>query len=159
VTLPIDDHGLEIRPFVRDEVVYVSADPAHTRTPASIEVLTRRALVLYDAESGDRDPLRRQLKERAQELGLELVARVETETMVMALRLVADGVGDTYVPRAHTLASYFPTGLTTVAFDPVVYETFAIVVRRGTRPSPATDAFIADLKVHMTALDPPLEAI
>lgn len=159
VTLPIDDHGLEIRPFVRDEVVYVSADPAHTRTPASIEVLTRRALVLYDAESGDRDPLRRQLKERAQELGLELVARVETETMVMALRLVADGVGDTYVPRAHTLASYFPTGLTTVAFDPIVYETFAIVVRRGTRPSPATDAFIADLKVHMTALDPPLEAI
>jgi DNA-binding transcriptional LysR family regulator len=159
VTLPIDDQGLDVRPFVRDEVVYVSADPEHTREPARIEVLTHRPLVLYDAESGDRDPLRRQLKERAQELGLELAARVETETMVIALRLVADRVGDTYVPRAHTLASYFPRSLTTAPFDPVVYETFAIVVRRGTRPSPATDAFIADLKLHMTTLEPRLEEI
>jgi DNA-binding transcriptional LysR family regulator len=159
VVLPIDDDGLDVRPFVRDEVVYVSSDPRHTREQVTIERLTRRPLILYEAESGDRDPLRRQLKERAQELGLELSARVETETMVMALQLVADGVGDTYVPRAHTAMPYFPRGLTTTTFRPVVHETFAIVTRRGTRPSPATAAFIADLKVHMTTLDPRLEAI
>jgi DNA-binding transcriptional LysR family regulator len=152
VVLPIDDAGLEMRPFVRDEVVYVSADAAHTNEPATIERLTRRPLILYDAESGDRDPLRRQLQERAQELGLRLVARVETETMIMALRIVADGIGDTYVPRAHTAAPYFPTGLVTTPFSPVVHETFAIVVRRGAHLSPAAEAFVDGIREHMLGL-------
>jgi DNA-binding transcriptional LysR family regulator len=159
VTLPIDDAGLDVRPFVRDEVVFVSADPEQTRRPMTIEGLTRQPLVLYDAESGDRDPLRRQLRERAQELGLALTARVETETMIMALRLVADGIGDTYVPRAHTRAAYFPRGLTTIDFAPVIHETFAIVLQRGTRPSPAMAAFIGELEAHMRSLEPPLEPI
>ncbi len=153
VSLPIDDDGLDVRPFARDEVVYVSADPNQTRAQATIEDLTRRPLVLYDAESGDRDPLRRQLAERAQELGLRLTARAETETMVMALQLVADGVGDTYVPRAHTLASYFPPRLATTPFRPAIHDTFAIVARRGARLSPATTAFVAGLRMHMLNLD------
>jgi DNA-binding transcriptional LysR family regulator len=159
VTLPIDDDGLELRPFVRDEVVYVSADAAHTRELATIEQLTRRPLVVFDAESGDRDPLRRQLQERAQELGLQLQPRMETETMVMALRLVADGVGDTFVPRAHTRAPYFPPGLSSVGFDPVVYETFAIIQRTAARSSPATEAFIEAVVAHMTSPSLGLEAL
>jgi DNA-binding transcriptional LysR family regulator len=159
VSLPIDDEGLDVRPFVRDQVVYVSADPAHTREPATIEQLTRRPLILYDAESGDRDPLRRQLTERAQELGLRLTARVETETMVMALRLAADGIGDTYAPSAHAFASYFPAGLTTAPFRPAVHETFAIIARRGARLSPATSAFVAGLKDHMLTVGTGLEPV
>ena len=159
VALPIDDAGLDVRPFIRDRVVYVSADPGQTREPATMERLTGRPLVLYDAESGDRDPLRRQLKERAQELGLQLKARIEVETMVMALRLVADGLGDTYVPRAHTEASYFPAGLSVAEFEPTVYETFAIATRRGARLSPATRAFIAELEAHMRALRIGLERV
>jgi DNA-binding transcriptional LysR family regulator len=107
--------------------------------------------VVFDAESGDRDPLRRQLRDLAQERGLRIRPRMETETMVMALRLVADGVGDTFVPRAHTRAPYFPAGLTTVGLRPVVHETFAIVMRSGARPSPATRAFIDAAVGHMTA--------
>lgn len=149
VSLPVDDDGLEVQPFARDEVVYVSADAARTSGPATIEDLTRRPLILYDAASGDRDPLRRQLSERAQELGLRLLARVETETMVMALRLVADAVGDTYVPRAHTTTSYFPAGLSTARFRPAIHDTFAIVVRRGARLSPATRTFVDGLTEHM----------
>lgn len=152
VSLPIDDDGLVVRPFIRDEVLYVSADPANTREPATVEQLARRPLILYDAETGDRDPLRRQLSERAQELGLRLSARVETETMVMALRLVADGLGDTYVPRAHTFTSYFPAELTTTTFTPAVPETFATITHRGARLSPATEAFVAGLIDHMTSL-------
>lgn len=159
VTLPIDDDGLAIRPFVRDEVVYVSANGAHTREPATIEQLTRRHLVIFDAESGDRDPLRRQLQERAQELGLVLRPRVETETMVMALRLVADGVGDTFVPRTHTRASYFPGGLSWVGFRPVVHETFAIVQRLGARLSPATQALVSAVERHMTSPGLGLEVV
>lgn len=159
VALPIDDHGLDVRPFVRDEVVCVSAGPAQAAEPATIERLTRRPLILYEAESGDRDPLRRQLSERAQELGLQLTARVETETMVMALRLVADGVGDTYVPRAHTSAAYFPAGLSASPFEPPVYETFALTTRRGTRLSPAAEAFAAGVQEHMLTLGVGLEPI
>ena len=159
VSLPVDDDGLDLQPFARDEVVYVSADPAHTRDPATVEDLARRPLILYDAESGDRDPLRRQLRDRAQELGLRLVPRVETETMVMALRLVADGVGDTYVPQAHTSAPYFPPGLSTVPFGPAIHDTFAIVVRRGARLSPATTAFITGLKGHVLTFAAGVEAV
>lgn len=157
VSLPIDDDGLEVRPFARDEVVYVSADPAATREPVRIEELTRRPLILYDAESGDRDPLRRQLNDRAQELGLRLIPRAETETMVMALRLVADGVGDSYIPRAHTAASYFPPGLTIASFVPPIHDTFAIVVRRGGRLSPASSAFVDGLTRHVVALGGSIE--
>src|SRR3954449_7974784 len=39
VALPIDDRGLEVRPVLRDELVYVSADPAHVREPMTIERL------------------------------------------------------------------------------------------------------------------------
>jgi DNA-binding transcriptional LysR family regulator len=159
VSLPVDDDGLNVRPFARDEVVYVSADPANTRDRATIEDLTRRPLILYDAESGDRDPLRRQLNDRAQELGLRLTARVEAETMVMALRLVADGVGDSYVPRAHTLASYFPAGLSTTSFRPAIHDTFAIVARRGARLSSATTAFADGLTEHVLALGNSIEAL
>ena len=90
-------------------------------------------------------------QQRAQELGLRIRPRMETETMVMALRLVADGVGDTFVPRAHTRAPYFPVGLTTVAFRPAVHETFATVHRAGARPSPATRAFVDTVVAHMTS--------
>lgn len=159
VSLPVDDDGLHVQPFARDEVVYVSADPARTRRAATVEDLARRPLILYDAESGDRDPLRRQLHDRAQELGVRLVARVETETMVMALRLVADAVGDTYVPRAHSSASYFPSGLSTAPFDPAIYDTLAIVIRRGARLSPATTAFVAGLKEHVLAAGTGVEAV
>ena len=50
-----------MRPIVRDEVLYVSADPGRTRRPATIERLAATPLVFYDAESADEDPIRRQL--------------------------------------------------------------------------------------------------
>jgi DNA-binding transcriptional LysR family regulator len=61
VLLPIDDDKLDVRPIVRDEVLYVSASPERTRRPATIGQLARTPLVFYDAESGDNDPIRRQL--------------------------------------------------------------------------------------------------
>lgn len=159
VVLPIDDAGLEVRPIVRDEVLYVSADRRQVAGRVSIEQLTERPLILYDAESGDRDPLRRQLTERAQELGLQLTPRIETETMVMALRLVAAGVGDSYVPRTHLAAPSVPPGLFATPFAPAVHETFALTTRRGTRLSPAADLFAAGIREHMLTLGAGLEAL
>ena len=135
VLLPIDADKVDVRPLVRDEVLYVSADPERTRQPATIERLAATPLVFYDAESADDDPIRRQLAERAQALGLRLQPKVEVELKDMALRLVAAGIGDTYLPSAYTHATYYPAGLTTASFRPALYDTFAVVTRPGARLS------------------------
>ena len=152
VLLPIDEERLEVRPIVRDEVLYVSASRERTRRPATIEQLASTPLVFYDAESGDNDPIRRQLAERAQALGLRLQPKVEVELKDIALRLVAAGVGDTYLPSAYTRAPYYPDGLSAVSFSPVLHDTFALISRRGARLSPGLRELLTDLEVHMRAV-------
>ena len=152
VVLPIDDDKLDVRPFVRDEVLYVSASAERTRRPATIERLAATPLVFYDAESADDDPIRRQLAERAQALGVRLRPKVEVELKDIALRLVAAGIGDTYLPSAYTRAPYFTAGLRTAPFSPALYDTFAVVTRTGARLSPGVRALLADLEAHMRAV-------
>ena len=82
VLLPVDDDRLGVRPIVRDEVLYVSADPARTRKPATIARLAATPLIFYDAESADADPIRRQLAERAQALGVRLQPKVDRKSVV-----------------------------------------------------------------------------
>ena len=152
VLLPIDADNVEVRPIVRDEVLYVSADPGRTRQPATIERLAATPLVFYDAESADDDPIRRQLAERAQALGVRLRPRVEVELIDIALKLVAAGLGDTYLPSAYTRMPYFPEALTTAPFEPALYDTFAIVTRAGARLSPGVRELLAALETHMRAV-------
>ena len=152
VLLPIDADKVDVRPIVRDEVLYVSADPERTRQPATIERLAATPLVFYDAESADDDPIRRQLAERAQALGIRLQPKVEVELKDMALRLVAAGIGDTYLPSAYTHAPYYPAGLTTAPFRPALYDTFAIVTRPGARLSAGVRELLGDVEAHMRAV-------
>jgi DNA-binding transcriptional LysR family regulator len=152
VLLPIDDDKLDVRPIVRDEVLYVSASPERARRPASIGQLATVPLVFYDAESGDKDPIRRQLAERAQALGVHLEPRVEVELKDIALQLVAAGIGDTYLPSAYTHAPYYPQGLSTSSFSPALYDTFATITRPGARLSPAVRELLTDLEAHMRAV-------
>jgi DNA-binding transcriptional LysR family regulator len=149
VLLPIDDDRLDVRPIVRDEVLYVSASAARTRQPATIERLAATPLVFYDAESADDDPIRRQLAERAQALGVRLQPKVEVELKDIALRLVAAGVGDTYLPSAYTHAPYYPKGLSTAAFSPPLYDTFAIITRPAARLSSGVRELLTDLEAHL----------
>jgi DNA-binding transcriptional LysR family regulator len=152
VLLPIDDDKLDVRPIVRDEVLYVTAHSDRTRRPATIERLAAAPLVFYDAESADNDPIRRQLAERAQALGVQLQPKVEVELKDIALRLVAAGIGDTYLPSAYTHQPYYPEGLSTASFSPALYDTFAIVTRRGARLSAGVRELLGDLEAHMRAV-------
>jgi DNA-binding transcriptional LysR family regulator len=152
LVLPIDDDKLDVRPLVRDEVVYVSAHRERTRAPATIERLAATPLIFYDAESADEDPIRRQLAERAQALGLRLQPKVEVELKDIALKLVAAGIGDTYLPSAFTRAPYYPAGLHTASFTPALYDTFAIVTRTGARLSPGVRELLTALEAHMRAV-------
>jgi DNA-binding transcriptional LysR family regulator len=149
VALPIDDDRLDVRPIVRDEVVYVSAHPERTRGPATIERLAETPLVFYDAESADEDPIRRQLAERAQALGVRLQPKVEVEHKDVALALVAAGIGDTYLPTAYTRAPYYPEGVSTAPFSPALFDTFAVITRPGARLSAGVRELLADLEAHM----------
>ena len=158
VLLPIDDEKLDVRPIVRDEVLYVSASPGRTRRPATIERLARVPLVFYDAESADADPIRRQLAERAQAQGVRLRPKVEVELKDLALRLVAAGIGDTYLPSAYTHAPYYPDGLSTASFSPALYDTFAIVTRPGARMSRGVLELLARLEAHMRAVATKLDS-
>jgi DNA-binding transcriptional LysR family regulator len=152
VLLPIDDERLEVRPIVRDEVLYVTTAPERGRRAATIEQLASTPLVFYDAESADKDPIRRQLAERAQAHGVRLRPRVEVEPIDIALRLVARGIGDTYLPSAHTHAPSFPKGLQTVPFSPALYDTFAFITRQAARLSPGVRELLAHLEIHMRAV-------
>jgi DNA-binding transcriptional LysR family regulator len=152
VLLPIDAERVDVRPIVRDEVLYVSADPERTRRPVTVDSLAAAPLVFYDAESADDDPIRRQLAERAQTLGVRLQPRVEVEMKDIALRLVAAGIGDTYLPSAYTRAPYYPTGLTTASFRPALHDTFAIVSRPGARLSAGVRELLGDVEAHMRTL-------
>jgi DNA-binding transcriptional LysR family regulator len=68
------------------------------------------------------------------------------------MRLVAAGLGDTYLPSAYTLAPYYPSGLHTAPFSPPLHDTFAIVSRTGARVSPAVRELLSALEEHMRAV-------
>src|SRR5687768_8091007 len=95
VMLPIDDRGLDVRPAMREEQLYVSADRSRLTEPMTIERLAQAPLILYDARWGADDPTRRQLRDRAQRAGVKLEPVIEVEYVTAALELAARGLGDT----------------------------------------------------------------
>jgi DNA-binding transcriptional LysR family regulator len=143
VVLPVDDAGLDVRPAVRDEVLYVSADPERVRRRMSVRRLAEAPLILYDARWGDEDPTRRQLAERAQRAGVRLEPVIEVEDMDVALDLAARGLGDTVVEASIVGTSWFPDGLHTVPFTEPLREDFAFISRRGAALSPAAREAVA----------------
>ena len=100
VVLPVDDRGLDVRPAMQDELLYVSADPERLKAPMTIERLAQVPLILYDARWAAEDPTRRQLRERAQRAGVLLDPQIEVEYVTAALELAARGLGDTVSTRS-----------------------------------------------------------
>ena len=142
VALPVDDRGLDVRPAMREEQLYVSAEPRRTRVPMTTERLAGAPLILYDARWGADDPTRRQLRERAQRAGVKLEPEIEVEYMTAALDLAVRGLGDTVAPRSIIVSRGLSRRLSTVPFDPPLYDTFAFITRRNAHLSPATRAFM-----------------
>jgi DNA-binding transcriptional LysR family regulator len=143
VVLPVDDRGLDVRPAVSDELLYVSADPERTRVPVTIERLAQAPLILYDARWAAQDPTRRLLRERAQRAGVKLEPQIEVEYVTAALDLAVRGLGDTVSTRPVLDMRGYARRLASVGFDPPLMETFAFITRRNARLSPATREFMA----------------
>lgn len=159
VALPIGDAGLDVRPIMRDEIVYVSADPARLRRPVRIETLADAPLILTDASYGLQDPTRRQLVELAQQAGVTIEPQIEVEDVDIAIELAARGLGDVLVGRGIllSLGRRVPKRVGWVPFAEPLYDTFAFVNRRGARLSPAAREFMALAEERMEALAQELE--
>lgn len=151
VVLPIDDEGLEVRPLLRDEVLWVSRDPEHVARPVSIDHVAACPLIVYDAHYGWNDPTRRQLAERAQARGLRLEPVVEVEMVGAALDLVQRGVGETLVSRTIAAREDFPAELHTGSFDPPLFDTIAAVKRRNSVLAPAATELMRVASEMVTA--------
>lgn len=155
VALPVNDTGLEVRPVMRDEIVFASIDPSRLRRPMTIERLAEVDLILPDASWGAEDPTRRQLNELAQRAGRRIEPQIDVEDVEAALELAAEGLGDTIVARGMLLGLgvRVPRALGWVPFaDPGVFDTFAFVWRRGAPLSPAAREFLAIAGERLGAL-------
>jgi DNA-binding transcriptional LysR family regulator len=152
IVLPVDDEGLAIRPLLADEVLYVSADPARAARPVGAAEVAAAPLILYDAGFSSTDPTRRQLAERVQRHGLALHPRVELEYVEAAVPLVARGVGDMMVSSVVHARLSEPLGLHAVPFAEPLYDTVAVVFRRGATPSRAARRMIELAEAHLRAL-------
>jgi DNA-binding transcriptional LysR family regulator len=155
IALPIDDTGLDVRPIMRDEVVYVSTDPAQVRRPMTIERLAQAPLILPDASWGATDPTRRQLTELAQRAGTRIEPQIDVEDVEAAMELAGQGLGDTIIARGmlRGLGDRIPASLGWVPFaDPGIFDTFAFVSRRGASLSPATRELLSIAEDRLTAL-------
>src|ERR687893_1784891 len=142
VVLPVDDRGLDVRPAMREEILYVSADPERAREPKTIEQLAAAPLILFDARWGSDDPTRRQLRERAQKAGVKLEPQIEVEYVTAALELCARGLGDTVSTQTMIRARGLARKLAGVPFDPPLNDTFAFITRRNAHLSPAAREFM-----------------
>jgi DNA-binding transcriptional LysR family regulator len=142
VALPVDDRGLAVRPAMREEVLYVSADPERLREPMTAERLATAPLILFDARWAAEDPMRRQLRERAQSAGVSVEPQIEVEYVTAALELAARGLGDTVTTRQMIRSRGLARRLDGVPFDPPLYDTFAFITRRNAHLSPASREFI-----------------
>jgi len=159
VALPIDDRGLDVRPVLRDELVYAGVVPARLRRSMTIERLAEAPLILSDATWGGEDPTRRQLSELAQRAGVRIDPQIDVEDAEAAVELAGRGLGDTVVGRGFLLAlgARLPDRLGWVPFAEPLYDTFAIISRSGSRLSAATRAFVALAEERLQALERELE--
>jgi DNA-binding transcriptional LysR family regulator len=154
IALPIDDRGLDVQPIMRDEIVYVSIEPARLRVPVTIEALAEAPLILPDASWGTEDPTRRQLAELGQRVGVSIQPQIDVEDVEAAIELAARGLGDTIVARGILLAMgrRVSKKLGWVPFDEPLYDTFAFIARAGAPLSPASREFLGLARERLSAL-------
>ena len=154
IALPIADEGLQVQPLLRDELVYVSADPARVRKPVTAAELALAPLVLSEASWGNEDSTRRQLARAVQSVGSALRPRIEVEDIETALEVAALGLADTVTARGllHQLGDRLSPDLRWASLRPQIFDEFAIVHRQGHTLSPASQAVVAIAAARMRAV-------
>ncbi|HEX6869568.1 MAG TPA: LysR family transcriptional regulator [Micromonosporaceae bacterium] len=154
VALPIEDEALAVTPVMRDDLVFVSADPARLRRPVTPADLASARLVLPDVSWREQDSTRRALAGSVQAAGYSLRTRIEVEDTETALEIAARGLADTVTWRGvlHRLAGRLPRGIGWVPLRPRLVETFAVVHRPEAELSAASRVVVDLVTSRMKAL-------
>ena len=144
IAAPPTSEGLQVTPVARDELVYVSADPARTASPVTARRLAEAPLVMADTTFRATDSLRLVLRKMLHEAGHNPQTRIEVEDVETAIELMGRGLADTVVTKgaARELVPRLAPGARWTALRPRQYETLAIVHRVDATLSPAAELMI-----------------
>jgi len=148
ISLPVADDTMLVRPVAREELVYVSSDPARLQSPVTAKGLSTATLVLAETTWRTQDSSRLLLNRFAQEAGRTLQTRVECEDVETALELVQRGLADSVVQRAvlDELGPRLAPDVGWVSLRPRLYDTIAVVHRKDAVLSPGA-LLVIDLAV------------
>ncbi len=154
----VTNEGMEIRPIARDELVYISADPARLTAPVSAKRLAEAPLVLSETTWRDADSARTILRRMVNEAGYNPSTRIEVEDVETAVELVGRGLADSVVNKgvALQLLPRLAPNAGWVSLRPRLYDTMAIVHRAGATLSPAAQLMIELATQRIQALIEPL---
>jgi DNA-binding transcriptional LysR family regulator len=140
----LESEGMTVTPVARDELVYISADPAHLATPVTAHRLALASLVMPETTWRQVDSTRIILRRMLHETGRNPITRIEVEDVETAVELVGLGLADSVVPRgaAEQLLPRLAPNAGWVSLRPKQHDTFAIVHRSGATLSPAARLMI-----------------
>lgn len=140
----VGTEGLQVIPVAREELVYVSMDPARTARPVTALDLTRAPLVMPETTWRATDPIRALLRRMVLEAGVNPETRIEVEDVETAVELVGRGLADTIVGKGvvSEVVDRLAPGAHWVRLEPRQYGTLAIVHRAGATLSPAAEVMV-----------------
>lgn len=140
----LESEGMTVRPVARDELVYVSADPAHLAAPVTAHRLSQASLVMPETTWRHVDSIRIMLRRMLHETGRNPATRIEVEDIETAVEIVGMGLADSVIPHgaAEQLLPRLAPNAGWVSLRPKVYDTFAIVHRADATLSPAARLMI-----------------
>jgi DNA-binding transcriptional LysR family regulator len=154
----VESEGINVIPVARDELVYVSADPARLTTPMTAARLAKAPLVMSETTWRSTDSVRIVLRRFLHEAGHNPQTRIEVEEVETALELVGGGYADSVIPRAaaEQLLPRMTPHVGCVSLRPKQYDVLAIVHRSGAVLSPAAQMVIELATKHIQAIMEPL---
>jgi DNA-binding transcriptional LysR family regulator len=154
----VESEGMQITPVARDEIVYVSNDPAQLESPVTAKRLSEASLVMPETTWRSTDSIRIMLRQMLHETGRNPPTRIEVEDVEIAVELVGMGLADTVIPRgaAEQLLPRLAPQAGWVSFRPRIYDMFAVVHRAGATLSPAAQLMIELATARIRAIAQPV---
>jgi DNA-binding transcriptional LysR family regulator len=150
--------GMSVAPVARDELVYISTDPAVLAAPVTPQQLAEAPIVMPETTFRAEDSTRSLLRTMLHEAGLNPVTRIEVEDVETAVELVGMGLVDSVLPRGvvdQLLPRLAPEAGWT-PLDPPMWDTIAIVHRKDAALSPAARLMIELATVRIQAIAEPV---
>ncbi|GAA1798811.1 LysR substrate-binding domain-containing protein [Nocardioides hankookensis] len=154
----VNSEGFEVTPVARDELVYISRDPARLESPVTAHRLALASLVMPETTWRADDSTRKVLRQMLHETGRNPQTRIEVEDVETAVELVGMGYADSVIPKgaAVQLLPRLAPEAGWVSLRPRTYDTFAIVHRAGATLSPAAQLMIQLATNRIQAIADPL---